>query len=257
MDQPEKRDYPNQSVSAERDPSDSFGLGQEGPALPSLLARILPLLFEPTKLFRALREQPVFWGAIFLVATLVAVSAVLIPSQLYVEAARRQLETSGQDISEIPEGMTANAGRFMKIMASAGAFVGIPIVVAIQAGILSLIFRFVLGYVGTYRQYISVIAHSFLVMALGSVLLTPLRIAAGRADLSLNLGAFTSNLGDGFFGRFLQGVDLLTLWVFALVGLGIAVVDGTRPARTAIGVTIGLVLIFSAAGAALRGLGGQ
>jgi len=257
MDQPEKRDDPDRSVSAEGGVADSSGSSQEVHTLPSLPARILPLFFEPTRLFLALREQPVFWGAIFLVATLVAISGILIPAELYEEAARRQIAASGQDISELPERMATGAGQFMRIMASVGLFVFLPIMVAIQTGVLSLIFQFVLGYDGTYRQYLSVVAHSFLVMAVGAVLMTPLRIAAGRADLSLSLGAFLSSPGESLFGRFLQSVDLFNLWVYALIGLGIAVVDGERSARTAIGVTVGLALLFSAAGAALSALRGQ
>jgi hypothetical protein len=251
------RDPLNAQSSLEGDAGQDNRGNEEGARLPFLPARIIPLLFEPTKLFQAVRARPEFWGPILFAAGLIAFSSILIPSELYQEAARRQMAALGVEVPDMPEAAAAASAGIQKIMRAVAFLFGVPIGAAILAGVVSLIFRFGLGYEGSYRQHLSIVAHSSLIVAFAALLMTPLRIAAGRVDLALTLGTFVPFLAEGFLARFLQGVDLFNVWAYALIGVGISVVDGTRPARTAIVVMVGLVLVRAAVGAVFRGLAGM
>lgn len=240
------------------------GAGQDAPPpLPGLLARIPVLLFEPSKLFRALRAKPAILGALLLAAVLVALSSSLIPIELVQEDAQRRVaemqETMRARGVEIPEGAQGSRevnAQGSKIIMIAAPLIAIPLGLVVISGIFSLIFRNMMQYQGSYRQYLSVIAHSYLVMAFGTLLIVPLQVSAGRLDLTLSVGALLPFLGEGFLARFLQGVNLFSLWTAILIGTGIAVIDGNRRASGPIGVIVGIMLVFAALRAITQGLFG-
>lgn len=213
----------------------------EGP-LPPLPVRVGQTLFSPTELFRALAARPVAAGALVLGAVLLALSNLALPVEVFEEAARTQALELDQDLPVDP----ATMGRIMKVGSIFGSAIVWPIIALVSAGIYALVLMFGFGFQGTYRQYLSVTAHAMLIPALGALLLIPLRMMASDPQLSLSLASIVFFLEEGYVYRFLSYLDLFGLWSYVLVGLGAAVVDGTRPARTAIGVTVGLAVLLSA-----------
>lgn len=239
------------------------GAEPAAPPLPGLFARIPLLLFEPTKLFRALRARPVVLGALVLSAVIIAIAMAIIPMELVQEDSRRRVEAMQETMRsrgvEIPEDaqvpQEGNA-RLSKIMMIVGPLVGLPIGLMIGAGVLLLIFRSAMGYEGSFRQYLSVSAHAQILMALGTLLIVPLQISAGRLDLTLSLGAFLPFLGDGFLAGFLGRINLFTVWGAVLVGIGVSVVDGKRSPAGAISILVGILVFFAAVGALMGGITG-
>ena len=57
------------------------------------------------------------------------------------------------------------------------------------AGVATLVFSFILGDEGRYRQYLAVMSHAMLIPSFIGLLLVPLRIAEQNPQLTLNLGA--------------------------------------------------------------------
>lgn len=222
------------------------------PPLPFVLMRIPGLIFSPTRLFRSLKEDPAFWGALILGIAIVALSGFLIPAEVWVDWMRTQAIEAG---SEVPEN-TAMLGRVMKITTTGGALVGVPIALLLQAGLFKLLFTFGMGYQGSYREYFAIAAHVMLLTAIGGLLLIPLRISTGNPTLGLGLGTFFPSLEVGFLFRLLQSLDFFAIWGMALMGLGASVLDGTRPARTSIAVALLAYLVFAVLISTLGGLRG-
>jgi hypothetical protein len=219
------------------------------PAPDSLPARLGKVIFSPGELFRGLAAQPLLAGALILGALLLGLSNLAIPTEVFEEGLRTQTLVTGQEMPGDP----AVVARVMKVGAIFGSVIVWPVVAAISAGIYALVLLFGFGFQGTYRQYLSVTAHALLIPALGAVLLVPLKIMTEDPAFSLSLGSLVFFLEEGYPARFLSYLDLFGLWSYVLVGLGAAIVDGTRSPRTAISVTVGLAVLVAAVVAAFTG----
>jgi len=215
----------------------------------SLPARLGKVLFSPGELFRALAAQPLLAGALILGAVLLGLSNLAIPAEVFEEGLRTQSLETGQEMPGDP----AVVARVMKVGAIFGPVIVWPIVAAVSAGIYALVLLFGFGFRGTYRQYLSVTAHALLIPALGAVILVPLKIMTEDPAFSLSLGSLFFFLEEGYLARLLSYLDLFGLWSYVLVGLGAAIVDGTRSPRTAISVTVGLAVLVAAVVAAFTG----
>jgi hypothetical protein len=192
--------------------------GKEQPdqatAVPGLFSRYIRIFVAPDLLFQGLRTQPLWGGAMLLGACLVLAGTGLIPPELFIATLRE----SGQDL---PPGLE-DQGNVFRLAGAAAAFIFWSISLAIFAGVIMVIFAFLLGHEGTYRQYLAVIAHAQLISATSTVVLLPLRIIAEDAQLVLSVGTFAVFLDSGYPLRFLSALDLFGLWAWLLVGLGAA-----------------------------------
>lgn len=216
------------------------------PEVPSLFKRVLDVFVSPASLFDALRAKPVWGGALLLGALLVVVSAVVVPTELYEEMMREQIIQSGQ---EMPEGFEMS-GMIPKIFGAIGGFIWWMIFSALIAGVVTLVFGFMLGDEGRFKQYLSVTTHAILIMAVSTLLLTPLRIMSGDLQMSFSVGTFLVFLEEGTFLRTMLGfLDLFMLWSFAVLGLGVSRMDDDRGAAGPIvfllGVAVALAAVFA------------
>ena len=124
--------------------------------LPSLPKRLVQVFFSPGELFTALREKPVWFGALAVAAVFIVLSTILIPTDVWVEFSRNQMIQQGQ---EIPAGFESS-GAIIRIFSVLGGPIGFSIMVFIIAGIVTLFFSFLFGDEGRYVQYLSVVAHA-------------------------------------------------------------------------------------------------
>ena len=182
------------------------------------------LLYAPGALFDRLSVRP-HWGATLLLgAALVAASFLLIPTELWERTVREQVLSAGQDLPD--------SFAFGGVARIAGLVVGVVFWVVLNfllAGFLALVFAFLLGDEARYRQYLSVVSHAFLIPALGSLVLVPLRLAQGDPQLTLNVGLFAVGLDqDGYPHRFLRMLDLFMLWSFMVTAVGVSHLDRRR-----------------------------
>ena len=190
---------------------------QEAP-FPGLLSRYVQVFVSPGALFDRLVERPAWAGALVLGAALALAGAVLLPSELYVAQFRERLLEQGQTM---PPGLEDRSG-LMRIGLSAFAFLSWFAIWAFFAGLVTVVFAFIMGDEGTYRQYLAVVVHAHLIYATSGLVVLPLRIMAEDVQLLLSLGTFAFFLEDGYLLRFLSFLDLFGLWGWALVGLGVA-----------------------------------
>lgn len=236
MDQSEATDH--------ADPLSSL----DSPELPSLPTRVLNVFFAPGEVMTGLQEKPVWVGALVVGAILTVLSTVLLPAEIFEATMRQSILERG---APVPDNLETMA-RIMHIGGTVGGGVFWFVISAGMAGLLTLIFAFLLGDRGSYKQYLAVLAHGFLISAVGALFLLPLRIGAQDASMLLSVGTLMPFLEDGYFARVLAFLDLFGLWSWAVVGIGVAALE---PKRT-VGSAITIVMVIPIAVALIFGIFG-
>ncbi len=190
-----------------------------------LVSRLARVFYAPTGLMEELRESPRWFGPVVVGAGLLLLASLLIPVEMMVEAARIQQIRAG---NEAPEDM----GRVVEIMRTV-SLVATPVFWFVWtfflAGVVTVVFAFLFGDEGTFRQYLAVVAHAGFVGAVGALLTTPLRIQAQDLYLTLSVGTFAQGfMPEGYWLRVLQALDLFGIWTYGLIALGASVLDKRR-----------------------------
>ena len=209
---------------------------------PGLFGRYKSVFMAPDTLFRGLRTRPVWVGAMLLGSGLVLVGTVLIPPDLAIATIRARILETGRPV---PPGFEDQMAAF-RYAGAAAVLIFWPLTIAIFAGLVMGFFAFLLGHEGTYRQYLSVVAHAQLIPATATVLLVPLRIVAEDAQLLLSLGTFAVFLEPGYLLRLLSFLDLFGLWGWTLIALGAARIGRKESWRGAIPIVMLIPLTMAA-----------
>ena len=210
-------------------------------SFPSLPTRLLQVFFSPGELFSALREKPVWFGALAVCGVLSVVGVALIPVELWVEFSRNQLIERG---SEVPAGFESS-GSIIRIFSIFGAGIGFFIMAFVLAGIMKVFFSFLFGDEGRYVQYLSVVAHASIISALGALLLVPLKLSQGDPAVTLSLGTFAFFLEEGYPLRVLKMLDLFAFWTYAVMAIGVTKIDPRRSFGFALAFFLAFALVFA------------
>jgi hypothetical protein len=229
----------------EPESSAAQGSEEEVPALPPFYKRVVDVFFNPAQLGRALKDHPA-WGVAMLVgAVLVAAMVVLIPADIWAEMQRQAILRSGQQMPEVPATMET----FMKWARPLGGAFGMAVSEFVYAGVITLVFVFVMGDEGRYRQYLAVVTHAWLVTALVELLLVPLKIAQGDPQLTVSVGTFFFFLPQGYLLKALNLMALSKFWSLLVVAAGAHAIDPKRKFATAATVllllSVATALIFA------------
>lgn len=222
---------------------------QSGSGLPGLPTRFIQVFVSPGVLFRRLREDPRALAALVLGAVIVAAANSFLPPDIYEPVIREQIARAG---GEMPADI-GGAAQFAKWAGVVGGLIFWPILGVIVAGFYSLVFKVALGYQGSFKQYLAVSAHALLVAAVGTLALTPARILAENAQMTLSVGALVPGLEEGFLARFLGYLDLFSVLAAILIGYGVSVLDGKRSAGASITYAIGVSCLVAILIAAVTG----
>lgn len=220
----------------------------DSPQSLSLPTRILKVFFSPGEVFLALREKPVWLGAVGVCGILVALSMILIPADIWVESMREQAMRRG---TEMPS-FLASAGPIFRLASAVSGIIGIFLWVFFLSSVITVFFSFLLGDEGGYKQYLSVVSHALVITAVGSVLLLPLRIAQGDPTLTLNVGTFLPFLEEGYAFRVLKLLDLFGLWSYSVMAVGVTKIDPRR----GMGIALSFFLAFAVASSLVFGIFG-
>ena len=217
--------------------------------IPSLPKRILQLFFAPTQLFDALREKPVWGGALLVTALFVGGSMGLIPTEVWDSWWDEAMVAGGFDPEEIDL-----PGEATRIIMMVTVFLGSLIGTLIVAAVMKLVFGMLMRGDGSYRHYLSVVSHAAILGGVGYLVATPFRIAAGDPLMPLGVGALTPFIPEGFTLRFLQGMDLFGLWATVLSAIGVTRIDRERSFAAALAVLLGLQVLGALWGASAGGI---
>ena len=208
---------------------------------PALPRRLFDTFFSPGKMVEAVARDPKWLGALLVSIVLVAISTALIPPEMFAEVQRRAAMQRG--ISPPP--MSDDALRLIRIFSVAGGALAIAIISFLMAGLYTLIFAFILGDEGKYRQYLAVMAHAGVIPSLFAVALVPLRIQTGDPQFTLSIGSFMVFLEPGYLLNVFRLWDLTQLWSSAIVALGVHQIDRRRSFGSAF--TVMLVFMLAVA----------
>jgi len=208
----------------------------EATPLPPFHRRVADVFFAPGKLGAALREHPAWASALFTGAALTVLQVGLLPSSVWEAAFRQTMLRRGQPM---PEGFAG--GTFMRISSIIGGGLGYVLMALLMAGVVTLVFAFILGDEGRFKQYLAVLSHAWLISAILGLFTVPLKIAQQSPSATLNLGSFFFFLPTGYWLKVLTMLDLTQIWAWLVVAAGVHAVDPRRSFKSA---AVLLILLF-------------
>ena len=158
---------------------------------------------------------------------------------------------------EFYDQMEARAGR-ARYFAAGGILVTTPLICAVVAGIMLLIFNVVLGGDASFKQALAVVAHSqVLLVALQQLFILPLNYVRETMSSATTLSVFAPMLDEmSFLARLLGWIDLFWVWWIVNLAIGAAVLYKRKSAPIAwslLGVYLVFALIIAAALTAFAG----
>ncbi len=225
MDQ--QTDYRTRSDTQRSDP----------PPLPAFPKRFWMILFQTESLFKALAVRPVWFSMLAFTALLSGITMFLIPAEAWEEMLRTNMP-AGQG--------NPMAADWIPLFSAFGAMVTMLVGAVVLSCITYVIFVFFRGDEATFKQHLSVISHSGIIMMLGAIALLPFRIASLDPQFSFSVGTFLSFLPEGgYLHNVLMSLDLFSIWAAVIAGLGISVLDQRRRWAPTATVLIGLVVVVS------------
>ena len=209
--------------------------------IPGIHRRFVDTFFSPSKMNAYLAAEPRWVVALVVSVALMGLQVALIPSEVWESLIREQSMPRGGTPLPMPDWVTD----WMGILAAVGAAMTTAIAIPIGAGFLTVIFAFVLGDEGSYRQYLAVTAHSFFIPALVGLLIIPLKIATQDPQLTLNLGSFFFFLPSGYWLGVLTAMDLTQIWSSLVIAQGAHCIDRSRSFRSAVVILLSLMLAMA------------
>lgn len=213
----------------------------EDVALPSLPMRLAQVFYSPGHLMEALAERPRWVGPLLLSSLLVALSVALVPTEIFIEAQRQAaLERGG----ELPQ-MGEEALRFMRVVIPVTSALAIALFSFVFAGVYTVVFAFVLGDEGRYKQYLAAVTHAWFIAAVLGLLVTPLRIAMEDPQYTLNLASFFFFLPDGYLYNVLRALDLTQIWSTLVIAQGAHAIDARRSFKSAAVICLSVLVVIA------------
>lgn len=206
--------------------------------LPSLPRRLTDVLVSPGRLVEQLATDPRWLGALLVSAALVALQMGLIPAEVFAESQRQAALDAGRELPEL----SAAVSRAIRIATPVVTALSTIVFCFLFAGVYALVFSFILGDDGGYRQYLAMVTHAWFIPALVGLFLTPLRISTGDPQLSLNLASFMLFLPDGYLLQVLRFMDLTQIWSSLVVAQGAHAIDRSRSFASAAVILLAILL---------------
>jgi hypothetical protein len=210
----------------------------DGARTPPLPRRLLDAFFSPGKLATDVAADPRWIGALLVSVALLVLATALLPPELFAEMQRRAALERGVPMPPTSDRMLQT----IRIFAVLGGGVAFLVISFAFSGLYTLIFAFILGDEGRFKQYLAMFAHAAIIPALISLPLVPLRIQTSDPQFALSLASFVPFLSGGYFFNVLRFMDLTQLWSSLVVARGVHAIDGRRSFASAAAILIGLQL---------------
>jgi hypothetical protein len=222
---------------------------------PGLLARAIGMITSPGDTFKRIVDNPRPMGILLLVCLVLTVATTL-PSMT--EAGRRAAVEQGVRQVEAVTGQAPTAEMYAQIetqtkygvyFAPIGIFIFVPIVTLFFTALYWAIFNTALGGTASFKQVLTVVAHSQVIGALGAAVGAPIMMMAGKAPTvagPFNLGALAPFLEPGtFLAKYLSSISFFTIWGIAVTGIGLAVLYRRKGSSVAITLILVYLVIWA------------
>lgn len=228
----------------------------------SLPARIVGVIFAPKAAYADVAVRPRWLGAMLVVLLVTGGSTFAflsteIGKNAMLDQQRQTMESFGvklndQAIQRMEEG-AARAPYFGAI----GQAVFLPVAALAIAGIALAVFNAVLGGDAKFKQVFAIVVHSGVILAIGAVFVLPLDYARETLSSPTTLSVFLPFLEENsFVARFLGSIDLVRVWWFVSLSIGLGVLYRRRTgpiAVTLLTVYAAIALVIAAIQSAVSG----
>jgi hypothetical protein len=225
------------------------------PAPKNLLARFIGVIVSPKETFQAVAASPKVLGMLLTVSILTGAFAALpmttdAGKQAALDQQVQSMKGLGFQVTDqMYDQMQKGAGR-LPYTTGILAFVFIPIVSLIVAGILFAIFNAALGGEASYKQVFSVYIHSGVIGVVSAVVSGVVNYFTGHAGSVASLGALLPMLAEKSFAANLLGtVDIFIIWsvIVLAIGLGALYKRRTQPIAMSLFAVYAVIAVVIAA----------
>jgi hypothetical protein len=223
------------------------------PPLPGLLARVVGVLVSPRATFERLVQTPRILGMLALVTITAGIGSSAFTftaagQQAVVDMSAQQIERfTGQPPTDDQMAAIEKRAPYQGYFSLVGSLVVIPIICAIEAGMLFLIFNVVLGGTATFKQVYAVATHASVITILGLFVAVPIQFARGVISMTgpANLGVLFPMLAENStLSSFLGLIDFFRVWWVITIAIGLGVLY-KRPTRGIALTLFGLYLVIA------------
>ena len=233
-----------------------------GTAAKGFPARILGLIFTPRAAYAAVAARPTWLGAMLVVLVLTGGSTFAflsteIGKNAMLDQQRQTMESFGVKLNEqAMQRMEDGAGRapYFAVISQA---VFLPVAALAVAGIALAVFNALLGGDARFKQVFAIVAFSGVILALGAIFVLPLDYARETMASPTTLSVFLPFLEENsFLARFLGSIDLIRVWWFVSLSIGLAVLYRKRTGPIAVTMLVVyavIALVVAAIQSALSG----
>jgi hypothetical protein len=233
-----------------------------GAAAKGFPARILGVIFTPRAAYADVAARPAWLGAMLVVLVLTGGSTFAflsteIGKNAMLDQQRQTMESFGVKLNEqAMQRMEEGAARapYFALISQA---VFLPVAALAVAGIALAVFNALLGGDARFKQVFAIVVYSGVILALGALFVLPLDYARETMSSPTTLSVFLPFLEENsFVARFLGSIDLIRVWWFVSLSIGLAVLYRKRTgpiAVTLLGVYAVIALVVAAIQSALSG----
>jgi hypothetical protein len=222
-----------------------------------LLSRIVGVFFSPRATYAAVAAAPKALGVLLVTCLVIsggyfALLATDVGKQAALDQQTQMIESFGVKLPpEAYDRMEAGIDR-ARYTTPVFQFIGVPLVMAIIAGILLGIFNALLGGDARFKQVFAILAHSSVIAALQNLFSIPLDYVRETLSSPTSLKVFLPFIDDAtFLGRLLSSIDLFQIWGTVSLAIGLGVLYKRRTAPIAISMFV-VYFVIAAAIAAIR-----
>lgn len=198
-----------------------------------LLARIAGVIFSPRATYAEVAARPHWFGVLALVALVTAGGAFAFTStdvgkQAWIDAAVRQQEAFGRTLTDQQYDRLEQMAKYAPYF-SVFPVVVVPVMTVVVAAIFLGVFNALLGGDAGFKQVFSVVAHSTAILPIAQVIGLPIAYARETLSSATNLMVFFPFLDENSFAaRLLGAIDLVYVWWFVSVSIGLGVLYRRR-----------------------------
>lgn len=217
-----------------------------------VLARAIGIITSPRRTFDVIVRNPRPAAILFLVAVVIALATSLPQftergQQAALDMQVQQIERfSGQPVTDEVYARLQTQMKYSKYLTPVGVMIFTPIGALIFAGIYFVIFNAILGGTATFKQVMGVVAHSWVIGALGVLLGAPVQYLKGTMSTMgpFNLGVLVPMLEEkSFLVQLLSFIDPFRIWGIIVTAIGFSVLYKRKSGSIAIALLIVYLVI--------------
>jgi hypothetical protein len=208
-------------------------------ALP-LAQRVRDVFIAPVRLSEHLRDRPEWMGPLLLSVAIGVLTIILLPDQVLYDGMAGATSRRGKELAEITSD-PATVALWERLRLSMGVIFTQPVKAWLVAGALMLGLGRLFGGATPFWHYLAVTTHALLISALGALCVLPLQIARMDGSVEPTLALLVPGMERfGALGQVLASINPFTVWMLAVLAIGVATLERRRSPALPLGILLGV-----------------